>query len=117
MTLSLPLFRPLSSVVPAAVLALGWTALTFGALTATPAEARSSQPHYTAELTAPAKDSRVIAGGVAWSCQGTTCVAAKGTSRPVIMCTRLQREAGEIASFSTAGEALSDEKLAACNAK
>nr|WP_137676794.1 hypothetical protein [Parerythrobacter lutipelagi] len=111
MTLS----NTLPRIVPAAVLALGWTALSFGALTATPAEARGNQPHYTVELAQPAKETRAIAGGVAWSCAGTTCVAAKGTSRPVIMCTRLQREVGPIASFTTDGKALKEDKLVRCN--
>lgn len=107
----------LSRAVPVAAIALGWTALSFGAITATPAEARGNAPHYSVELAAPAKEARTIAGGIAWSCEGTTCVAGKGSSRPEVMCARLQREVGQIASFTTDGKALPAEKLASCNTK
>ncbi|WP_128891150.1 hypothetical protein [Erythrobacter sp. HKB08] len=110
MTLSLSRAR----VLPVAVLAAAWTTLTFGALTS-PVEARGNTPFYTAELAAPAKEARTVAGGVVWQCEGTTCVAAKGTSRPVVMCMRLNRELGDVASFKTKGKALADEKLARCN--
>ena len=112
MTLSLP--RPVN--LGAIVGAIAWTTASFGAaLTPVPAVAASAAPFYTAELAQPAKDRVVVAGGVAWQCNGTTCVAEKGTSRPMRMCRELQRDVGEIAGFTAKGEALADDKLAKCN--
>ncbi len=68
------------------------------------------------ELTATATENRTVAGGVAWSCQGTTCVAGKGTSRPLRMCRELQRSLGDVAAFTADGEALEAADLARCNA-
>ncbi|OBX18756.1 hypothetical protein A9995_09265 [Erythrobacter sp. QSSC1-22B] len=111
MTLSLPRLSSLSAIA----LGLGYTALTFGTALA-PAPATSSNgPFYTAELAAPASSNRTVAGGVAWSCQGTTCVAGKGTSRPLRMCRELQRSMGDITAFTANGETLDAEKLARCN--
>lgn len=111
MTLSLPRLTNLSAIA----LGLGYTALTFGtALTPAPAIA-SSGPYYTAELAAPASENRTVAGGVAWSCQGTTCVAGKGTSRPIRMCRELQRSMGDVTAFTAKGEALEADDLARCN--
>lgn len=112
MTLSLPRFSRLGAMV----LALAYTALTFGVLTApAPALAQGSGPYYVAELAAPAAETRTVAGGVAWFCEGATCRAGKGTSRPLRICRGLAREFGEVANFSANGETLADEKLARCN--
>lgn len=95
--------------------AMAWTALSLGAaISPAPAQAADG-PYYRAELAAPAKDTRAIAGGIAWTCAGTTCVAGKGTSRPLRVCRELQRQVGTVASFTTKGEVLEDEKLAKCN--
>lgn len=112
MTLSIPRF----SNVGAIGLALLYTATTFGAvLTPTAAEARDHKVFYTAELAQPTKEGRAIAGGVAWVCKDTTCIAAKGTSRPLRVCRELQREVGEVANFTAKGKALEADKLARCN--
>lgn len=104
--------------VGALVLALAYTAVTFGTLTApAPAMAAASGPYYVAELAAPASDARTVASGVAWFCEGTTCKAAKGNSRPLRICRGLAREFGEVTSFKAQGEALADDQLAACNGK
>lgn len=112
MTLSLP-----STAKPvAAFAALAWTAITFGAaVTPTPAYAAESGPFYRAELAAPAAQARPIASGVAWSCSDTACAASKGTSRPVVVCARLAKQVGPVASFVADGKALSEEDLARCN--
>lgn len=111
MTLSLPRLTNLSAIA----LGIGYTALTFGAAIA-PAPAHANPGvYYTAELTAPASETRAIAGGVAWSCKGTTCVAGKGTSRPMRVCRELQREMGEVKAFTAKGEELEADKLARCN--
>lgn len=71
---------------------------------------------YSVELAQPvAKPTTTVAGGVAWACEGTSCVARKGSSRPLRMCRELQREHGAIASFTANEEALDADKLAQCN--
>ncbi len=113
MTLSLPRSGRLSVLA----MALAYTIVTFGTLVSpAPAEAKSG-PYYTAELAEPASDNRVVASGVAWSCKGTTCVAGKGSSRPLRICRGLQREFGEIVSFTSRGEDMAQERLAKCNGR
>ncbi|MEP3756840.1 MAG: hypothetical protein ABJM58_09110 [Alteripontixanthobacter sp.] len=97
-----------------AVMALAYTAISFGAV-ATPVLARDSGVYYRVELAQSATETRAIAAGVAWSCQGSTCVAKKASSRPVNACKKLVRELGAVASFSANGKPLSAEKLAKCN--
>ena len=112
MTHSLP--RPVN--LGAIVGAVAWTTASFGAaLAPAPATAAPNAPFYTAELAQPAKDLVIVAGGVAWQCNGATCIAAKGTSRPMRMCRELQRDVGEITGFTAKGEALADDQLAKCN--
>lgn len=107
---------PRSTTVGAIALAFAWTALSFGAtLTASPAEARDNGIYYRAELVQPASKAKTVAGGVLWMCEGTNCVAGRGKSRPLRMCRELQREVGDIASFSVDGAALDQENLASCN--
>ena len=97
-------------------LALAYTGVTFGALTSpAPALAAIGGPYYVAELAAPASESRTVAGGVAWFCEGTTCRAAKGDSSSLRICRGLQRDFGEVVSFTAKGETLAEDKLARCN--
>ena len=112
MTLSLP-----RSINVAAIIgAVAWTTASFGAaIMPSPAAAASAQPYYTAELAQPAAERTVVAGGVAWNCDGTSCVAPKGNSRPMRVCRELQREHGSVAGFTAKGEALAEDKLAKCN--
>ena len=112
MTLSSPFAGRLGILA----LALFYTGFTFAAATTpAPALAASSGPYYVVELVEPAKDNRAVASGIAWKCQGTTCVAGKGNSRPIRICRGLFREFGEIASFTAKGEPLAEDKLAKCN--
>lgn len=106
MTLSLNAATRLSLVATAAV-ALGTTIA--------PIASQAAAPYYVAKLAAPAGDDRAVAGGVAWACMDTTCVAAKGTSRPMRICRGLVREFGEVTSFTVKGEELAADKLAKCN--
>jgi len=97
-------------------LALVYTGLTFGAaITPAPALAKASGPYYTATLAAPAADDRAVSTGVAWRCEGSTCRAGKGTSRPLRICRGLNREFGEVVSFTANGKDLDEAKLARCN--
>lgn len=98
-------------------MALAWTAATFGsALAPTPAVAQAPRgAYYTAELAQPAGQSRAIAGSLVWACSGTSCVADKGSSRPLRVCREVNRKFGTVATFTTKGEALPAEELAKCN--
>jgi hypothetical protein len=71
--------------------------------------------YYRAELANPAPKGKFVARGVVWSCEGTNCVGARGTSRPLMMCASLVREAGEVKGFVADGKALEAEDLARCN--
>lgn len=95
-------------------LALIYTGLSFGVATSTPLAAQGGA-YYTATLAETAEDSRAVAGGVAWTCAGNTCVANKGTSRPSRVCRGLAKEVGEITAFTANGEALAEDELASCN--
>lgn len=110
-TLSLPRTGKLA-VLASAVL---YTALTFGVATATPAANAAGGAYYSATLSAPAGEDRAVAGGVAWTCEGSTCVANKTSARPLRVCRGLNRKFGEVASFSANGEELPAEELAKCN--
>jgi len=95
--------------------ALVYTGLTFGVATGSAPLHAQEGPYYTAQLAVPAEDDRVVAGGVAWVCRDTTCVANKGTSRPSRVCRGLVREVGEVTRFDANGETLANEKLVRCN--
>ena len=111
MTLSLPRTGRFTVLA----LALVYTGLSFGVATSTSPLAAQSGAYYTATLAQPAADDRAVAGGVAWACQDTTCVANKGSSRPSRICRGLAREFGEVTSFTANGEALAEDELARCN--
>ena len=111
MTLSLPL--PRKAIL--AALAVVYTTLSFGVVTATPAESRNNGNFYRVELAQPVEQTREVIGGVYWRCEGTSCVAQKGKSRPVVMCARLAREVGQVADFQSGERKLDAEKLARCN--
>ena len=99
-------------------LALVWTGLTFGAaLSPVAVEARGQAAYYSAELAAPAAANNSIIGGVVWQCAGTTCIAAKASSRPVNLCKRVARELGEVTSFTAGETPLEADDLAICNGK
>ncbi len=96
-------------------LALVYTGLSFGVATSSTPLSAQTGAYYTATLAQPADDDSAVAGGVAWNCRDTTCVANKGSSRPSRVCRGLAREFGEITSFVADGEALAEDKLARCN--
>jgi hypothetical protein len=98
-------------------LTLAWTAVSFGTAIA-PAAAMAQNPSkafYRAELARPAAEPRAIAGDLVWACKGTSCIADKGTSRPLRICRELNRKFGQVTSFAAKGEALPAEDLAKCN--
>lgn len=113
MTTSLPRFGNLGAIG----LALIWTTLSFGAaLTPAPAMAQNpSKAYYRAELAQPTTAPRAVAGDLVWACDGTSCVADKGTSRPLRICREVNRKFGEVTNFTAKGDALAAEDLARCN--
>ena len=117
MILSLPTLRAPLGSIGALGIALTWTALSFGtAITPAPAMAQTpSKAYYRAELAQPAAQPRVIAGDLVWACSGNSCVAGKGTSRPLRICRELNRKFGEVTNFTAKGELLAVEDLAKCN--
>ncbi|MFM7404048.1 MAG: CC_3452 family protein [Erythrobacter sp.] len=110
-TLSLPR----SSKLAIFASALLYTGLSFGVATSSAPVEAASTPYYSATLAAPASEARVVAGGVAWSCDGTTCVAGKASARPLRVCRGLNHKFGEVASFKVLGNPIEDAELAKCN--
>lgn len=95
--------------------ALVYTGLSFGVVTSSAPANAATTAYYTATLAAPAGEARFVAGGVAWTCEGTTCVAGKASARPLRICRGLSRKSGEIASFKVLGQSIEAEELAKCN--
>ncbi|MFA9201135.1 MAG: hypothetical protein ACEQR8_08105 [Cypionkella sp.] len=113
MTLSLP-----SSAKPAAALvALAWTALTFGTAVAPGPVQAAEGPYYRAELASPVSPTKSIVSGTVFNCNGTGCAAGKATSRPAIVCARLVRQVGPVARFTANGKDFAADELARCNGK
>ena len=97
-------------------LALAWTAASFTAIGPAPAMAQNpSKADYRAELAQPAAERRVVAGEIVWACNGTSCIADKGASRPLRICRELNRKFGEVTNFTAKGELLPAEDLEKCN--
>jgi hypothetical protein len=110
-TLSLPRTGKLAILATALV----YTGLSFGIATgATPVHAAGT-PYYSATLAAPASEARTVAGGVAWTCEATTCVGSKASARPLRICRSLNHKFGEVASFKVLGQAITEDELAQCN--
>ena len=78
-------------------------------------QAQNGGAYFTAQLAAPADEGRVIAGGVVFACNETTCVGPRSNDRPLRVCTQLRREVGTITSFSINGEAMDPAMLGRCN--
>jgi hypothetical protein len=95
--------------------ALVYTGLSFGVATSGAPVSAAGTAYYSATLAAPAAESRFVAGGVAWTCEGTTCVANKAAARPLRICRGLNRKSGEIVSFKMLGQSMEAEELAKCN--
>lgn len=103
----------LNQLVFVAAALLG-TVMSFGATTS-PARAADTA-YYEVQLATPLASAKTqVLNDVAWKCQGDTCRGNQGTSRAEVVCARLARKLGEVASFSARGETLDAEGLAKCN--
>lgn len=87
--------------------------LTSAMASTTPAQVRSS--YFTVELAQPTTEAQAIAGGVVFTCEGTSCTGPRSGDRPLRVCSELRREVGQIASFAVRGEPVSADLLARCN--
>lgn len=92
-----------------------YTGLSFAVATSATPVAAASGAYYTATLASPAEAKGEVLSGVAWSCQGNTCVAGRGDARPLRICRGLSRKFGEVASFKANGQDIPAEELAKCN--
>lgn len=95
--------------------ALLYTGLSFSVATSSSPLEAAGTAYYSATLAAPASEARMVAGGVAWTCEGTTCVANKASARPLRICRGLNRKVGEVADFKVLGQPIQAEELAKCN--
>ena len=95
--------------------ALLYTGVSFGVVGGAAPLNAAGTPYYSATLSAPAGETRVVAGGVAWTCEGSTCVAGKASARPLRICRGLNRKFGEVATFKVLGQPMETEELAKCN--
>lgn len=86
-----------------------------GAFAPAALQASPDVAYFNVQLEAPASEQRVIAGGVVFTCEGTTCVGPRSRTRPLRVCSELRREVGTIASFNAGGEELAESRLARCN--
>jgi hypothetical protein len=110
-TLSLPRTGKLAILATA----LLYTGVSFGVATGAAPVNAAGNAYYTATLAAPAGETRAVAGGVAWNCEGSTCVANKASARPLRICRGLNRKFGEVATFKVDGAELAADELAKCN--
>ena len=85
------------------------------ALPGAAALARADDARATVTLAAPAAKDRVIAGGVVWACQGTTCIGPVSRKRPLRVCRELVRELGEVVRYEGRDAAMDETELARCN--
>lgn len=87
-------------------------------LAVTPAARVADAP--TRAVLADAADApvgRVIIDGATWRCDGAACTATGGANQPAPRaCRRVKARLGPLVEFAWKGEALTGERLAACNA-
>ena len=97
---------------------LSLAALALSVAVAAPASLSASDNgvYYTAKLTAPAAESRYIASGRVWLCDGTDCIAQRSDARPLRVCRDFKRTVGSVSEFTVDGRALDADKLEKCNA-
>lgn len=95
--------------------AIALVATTFSTVPAA-LSASDSGVYYTATLAAPATETRYIAGGRVWLCDGNSCRAQRSTARPLRVCRDFKRTAGVLSEFIVDGAALDADQLAKCNA-
>ena len=81
------------------------------------AVAQSGAGFYSVTLASQPASSKQVVRGMVFNCDGASCVAGEGTSRPAIVCASVARELGPVATFRAGDTTLDGEALAKCNAK
>ena len=104
-----------ATTATAALLALGAIATPLNSASASQVPAHTGSSYFAIELVQPTEETRAIAGGVQFRCEGTTCTGPRSRDRALRVCSELRREVGAIASFTADGETLSESQLARCN--
>ena len=89
--------------------------LTAAAFVATATPAMASQAHFRAHPVAPASEARLVVRDTIFRCGEAGCAAARGSTRPEIVCSVLAREVGALASFSAGGRDFDAAALERCN--
>ena len=96
-------------LIIAAVAAIG--------LAAGPGQAAARSSGYAASLATPVtQPKQAIVGGVLWKCVDDRCTTADSSSRPLMVCQRVVKAFGPVASFSGPAGELSADDLGRCNA-
>jgi hypothetical protein len=85
-------------------------------LAATPAMA-AGPGFYSVTPEAPVAASKAVVRDVLFACQGGTCTAGEGTSRPAIVCAAAAKEFGRLSAFKAGAAEFDADALAKCNAK
>jgi hypothetical protein len=67
----------------------------------------------TAKLAAPTTQTRVVASGAVWACEGDSCQARLTRKPSARTCMELAREVGQITAYGDLGEA----DIARCNTR
>ena len=87
------------------------------ALLGSAAVAQPNPGYYSVTLANEVTEAKQVVRGTLFSCNGASCAAAEGTSRPAIVCASVARELGPVTSFRAGDAVLDGEALAKCNAK
>jgi hypothetical protein len=81
------------------------------------AVAQTTNGYYGVTLAAEPGVAKTVVRGMLLACNGASCSAAEGTSRPAVICASIARELGPVTSFRAGEATLDGEALAKCNAK
>ena len=71
---------------------------------------------FTAQPVVPAKQGKIVARDIVWTCTDQECRGSTVESRPAVLCQALAKKAGRLASFTANGRAFAAAELDRCNA-
>lgn len=98
-------------------LALAAAFATSSLLVAGAAYAQPTNAYYSATPASAPTAGRTMIRGQVWTCDGQSCTAGQGESRPAIICAVAARELGQLTAFTANGVALDSANLDKCNAR
>ena len=73
--------------------------------------------YYVATAAQAPENANFVTRSTIWSCDGTTCTAARAAERAAFVCERIAGEIGALTAFTAGGDAFDPDALAKCNAK